>query len=217
MAVAAERQRGPWWPVLLVAVLLLLAAALPAQSPPFSTAINLATTPRLGYIAGTQGGNPTLLMQPCCWCEQDLYAWTLPGTASLLPNFGWHPSVGHQIVIATEGYRCQPFPAFQPFFPVGSYVPLLGVSFPNPGLNRWLPGGAPFWSVLHLDPASETYLVPPYVVVDYGPQAYQRWLATIDVPGDPVLAGTELWMQAFRDDPYVGGVFASRAIAMILR
>lgn len=43
-----------------------------------------------------------------------------------------------------------------------------------------------FWSVLHLDPASETYVVPPYVVVDYGPMAYQRWLATLDVPGDTV-------------------------------
>lgn len=214
-----QQPRGPWWPVLLlVAVLVLMAAALPAQSPPFSYVQNITTTPRLGWVANIQLGNQSQVLTNVTWCEQDILAYTPYGTAIDMGfQWGLSPTVGNQIVLATEGYRCQPFPQFQPFFPVGSYVPLMGVSFTNYATSPLIPGAHPLWARMQLEQSSVSFFVPPFRVVLQATMPYERFLATIDVPADPLLVGTVLYYQAYRVDPFTGQTFAGRTMGLWLQ
>lgn len=216
----SRRWQPPQWLAVLamaLAALSILAAALPAQSPPFSTAINLATSPRLGWVANVQAGNQSFAIGSAAWCEQDVFTYTPAGTAVHMGQWGWSPTIGNQIVFATEGLRCQPFPPFQPFFPVGSYVPMLGISFTNTQPSVPVAGAHPAWGQMQLDVATAVFVVPPYVAQIANGMVYERFLATIDVPGDPNLIGTVLHYQAFRLDPFTGQWFASRTFGLWLQ
>lgn len=197
---------------------LALAVSAAGQSPPFSYYQNVATTPRLGWVANIQLGNPSQSLTGVTWCEQDLLAYTPYGTAvNMGPQWGLSPTTGNQIVLATEGYRCQPFPQFQPFFPVGSYVPLMGVSFANYGPSPLLPNAHPSWGRMQLEPTSVSFFVPPFQIVLQSTMFYDRFLATIDVPADPQLVGTVLYCQAYRVDPFSGLTFAGRTLGLWLQ
>lgn len=187
-------------------LLALMATAALAQSPPFAYGIGPTTTGRLGYIWGTQVGNTSLSLLPIVACEQDIYAWTPAGTAVVTCCWGLAPTIGHQVVIATEALSCSPPPTYHP---TGSYTPIMGVSFPG-GSGLVLPNAHPNWSVMDLDSATASFFVPAYTAVG----AHTRWIATLDVPLDPLLIGVELAYQAYRVDPLTGQVFAGRTLAI---
>jgi hypothetical protein len=195
-----------------------LTATAIAQSPPFTMFEGVATSPWLGYVAAVQYGNTSVAVNSAAWCEQLVHAYAPAGTPAQIPSFGWEPTVGHQIVLATEGLRCQPFPPFQPYFQAGSYVPIFGVSFTNFGLPAYVPGGAAFWDELWLDAPSASFFLPPYQRTDpwTGPP-HDIFYATIDVPNDPQLVGTVLWVQSFRPDPLNGWIYASRTLGLWLQ
>jgi hypothetical protein len=196
----------------------ILSATAIAQSPPFSYYQNLTTSPRLGYIAAAQLGNLSTQVNSGAWCEQDTYAYTPAGTATATASYGWQPTIGHQIVLVSEGYRCQPFPPFQAYFPAGTYVPVFGVSFTNFGVHPPIYGADPNWNLLHLDAASASFFLPPYQRIEqFSIPPHDLFFATIDVPNDPQLVGTVLWVQSFRNDPFLSSWFASRCLGLWLQ
>jgi hypothetical protein len=201
-----------------LAIPILLASALSAQTAPFTMTVPgvaNGVSEYLGRPFGLQNGNLNSVSHNPNPMEQWIWAYTQQAGATIVnwPNYWWEPKIGFQIVIGTMA-RTNSIPNV--FYAPNTYVPLIGMGANALSILSFADNN---WNMLHIDTNTAIIGTPGWVNVFSYQLGYTTdvFYSTIDVPYDPTLIGTALWLQASRVDPSNSLLHLSRGLRLTLQ